>query len=59
MFRIITDALLLPAGTIVAMLVPEGHAAFPVYQLIVSLIAMAVIGILLLYGACVWRDLNG
>lgn len=56
MLRMIAEAILLPAGAIVSQFVSQANVGFPIYQLVVALLAMAVFAALLLYGSQARRD---
>ncbi|MCB5201575.1 hypothetical protein LH464_03655 [Neorhizobium sp. T786] len=58
MLTLIAEAILAAAGVVVAIFIHEGHAAFPVYQLLVLLSAMPIAAVVILYGSRVWHFLD-
>jgi hypothetical protein len=52
----IAEAILSPAGALVALFVKEGSASFPIYRLFVSLVALALIALMVIEGTRAWHD---
>ena len=59
MLRLIWQSILWGAGFIAALFIAEEDAAFPVYQLVVALVAMAVASALIWYAPLLWRRFRG
>lgn len=56
MLTTIAEAILSPAGALVALFVNEDSASFPIYQLFVSLVALALIALMVMEGTRAWHD---
>ncbi|WP_164865575.1 hypothetical protein [Agrobacterium sp. CNPSo 2736] len=50
MIRIIAQAILSAAGVIVAFFIPKDDFSYPIYQLVVSLLMIALAAVLVWYG---------
>ena len=59
MVRILAQVILSAAGVIVAIFVSRDEVGFPVYQLVVSLLLIAVSGVIVWYGPRAIRMIFG
>jgi len=58
MLRILAQAILSAAGVVAAFFVTREDAAFPIYQLAVTLVAIALVAVVVWYGPLLWRRLR-